>query len=86
MTTKATKVILSQIEYNRLKREAIAYRSFLAKVFESAIGDPINEVVEDFRKTKLYSRFFLKDLEQGLRKSSYAKVKKYATKTSARRP
>lgn len=80
------KVILSQIEYNRLKREAIAYRSFLAEVFETAIRDPINEVVEDFRKTSLYSKFFLKDLEQGLRKSSYTNAKKYATKTSARRP
>lgn len=66
-----TKVTLSKIEYNSLKRQADAYRNFLADIFEAALQDPINVVVEDFRKTGLYSKPFIKDLEQGLRKSSY---------------
>lgn len=67
------KITLPKTEYEKLKRQAEAYRRFAARFFELAIQDPIDEVVEDFRKTKLYTEEFLKDLESGLRKSSYAK-------------
>lgn len=39
--------------------------------------DKIKIVVNDFRKTKIYSEEFLKDLEQGLRKSSYLNKDKH---------
>jgi hypothetical protein len=55
----------------------------LAKFFELVVKDPVEEVVEDFRKTNLYSEKFLKDLEAGLKKSSYAK--KYGIKTAQTR-
>lgn len=74
-----TKIILPKIEYEQLKRQAEAYREFAASFFELTIKDPIEAVVEDFRGTKLYSKDFLNDLEDGLRKSSYAK--KYENKT-----
>lgn len=73
------KVVLPKTEYKKLKRQAEAYRKFAEKFFDLAIRDPVEEVVEDFRKTKLYSENFLKDLESGLRKSSYKK--KYGNKT-----
>jgi len=77
------RVTLPKTEYEQLKRQAEAYRRFAARLFELAIGDPIEEVVEDFRKTNLYTKDFLKDLESGLRKSSYAK--KYGNQTAKKR-
>lgn len=76
------KVTLQKTEYDRLKRQASAYRRFAEKFFELMVKDPIEEVVEDFRKTNLYTENFLKDLESGLRQSSYAK--KYGNKTASR--
>ena len=67
------KVTLPKTEYKQLKRQATAYRRFAARFFDLIIKDPIGEVVADFRKTNLYTEPFLKDLESGLRKSSYAK-------------
>ena len=68
-----TQITLPRTKYEQLKKQAQAYRKFAAKFFEMAIRDPIEEVVEDFRKTNLYTEEFLKDLESGLRKSSYLK-------------
>ncbi len=67
------KVIITKTEYRQLKRQAEAYQKILAEFFDSITRDPINLVVQDFRKTDLYTEEFLKDLESGLRKSSYAK-------------
>jgi len=78
------KVTLPKAEYENLKRQAIAYRKIAQKFFELIVKDPIEEVVEDFRKTNLYTEDFLRDLESGLRQSSYAK--KYGNKTASRRP
>lgn len=78
-----TKVIIPKTEYQQLKRQAEAYRRFVARFFESFIKDPIEQVVEDFRKADLYTEEFLKDLESGLRKSSY--VKKYGNKAIEKR-
>lgn len=66
-------VTLSRPEYARLRRQAKAYRALASKVFELPLRDPVGEVADDFRATGLYSDDFLKDLEEGLRKSSYAK-------------
>jgi len=77
------KVTLPKTEYERLKREATAYRKVAKKFFELMVKDPIEGVVEDFRKTNLYTEEFLRDLEDGLCKSSYAK--QYGNKTASRR-
>ncbi|MBI3459300.1 hypothetical protein HY061_03510 [Candidatus Azambacteria bacterium] len=69
-----TQVTISKIEYLRLKKQAGGYQKLVSQIFESAIKDPLYEVVEDFRSTNLYSQDFLADLEDGLRKSSYKKV------------
>lgn len=76
-------VTLPKTEYEQLKRQAEAYRKFAARIFELAIRDPIEEVVKDFRRTNLYTKGFLKDLESGLRKSSYAK--QYGNQTARKR-
>lgn len=66
-------ISLSKTEYLRLKRRASAYQRLMSRVFESSLKDPVDEVVEDFRVSKLYEEGFLKDLEDGLKKSSYGK-------------
>ena len=66
-------VTIPKTEYQRLKKEAIAYRRLKTQLFESLVQDPVDKVVLNFKKTKLYSRGFLKDLEEGLRGSSYGK-------------
>ena len=76
-------VTISKTELLRLKKQAQAYRKLAASVFQFAALDPISDVVRDFHDTHLYSEDFMKDLEAGLRKSSYAK--KYAHKTPSGR-
>ena len=66
-------VTIPKIEYQKLRKQADAYRRLAGDFFEEAIQDPISDVVEDFRKTDLYTKEFLRDLESGLRKSSYIK-------------
>lgn len=78
------KVTIPKAEYEQLKQQAEAYRRFAARLFELVIKAPVEEVVEDFRKTGLYTEEFLRDLESGLRKSSY--TKKYGNKADKRRP
>ena len=74
---------LSKQEYLRLKQQAQAYRTLAAKVFEMPLRDPVAEVVADFKATALYTKEFLVDLEDGLRKSSY--VQKYANQAPSKR-
>jgi hypothetical protein len=66
-------VVISKDEYQKLRKQAKAFQKLAGRIFESVITDSVEAVVEDFRKTKLYSDSFLADLEEGLRKSSYAK-------------
>lgn len=66
-------ITIPKNEYSKLKRQANAYKKLSGRLFEFIIKDPVDEVVKDFRETKLYTEEFLKDLEDGLRKSSYAK-------------
>lgn len=66
-------VTISKREYAKLRQREEAYKKLTARFFELALKDPISDIVEDFRKTGLYTKEFLGDLEDGLRKSSYAK-------------
>lgn len=58
-------------KYRQLERQAKILRELRSRFFELALQDPIEEVVADFRRTGKYSKAFLKDLESGLRLSSY---------------
>ena len=69
-------VTITKEEYKTLKHQARAYQKLTSRVFESVLKDPISDVVQDFRKTNIYTDDFLADLENGLKKSSYAKTKK----------
>ena len=73
-------ITLPKTEYQRLKAQAKAYQKIMSKFFEFALKDSVKEVVEDFRRTNLYTEEFLKDLEAGLKKSSY--FKKHGNKAS----
>ena len=59
-------VIIPKTEYSKLKRQSDAYKKYPA-VFEFIIKDPIEDVINDFQKTNLYTREFLTDLEDGLK-------------------
>ena len=67
-------ITIPKKEYAKLKKEASAYHKLARIVFTPPPRAPIKEVIEDFRKTGLYTENFLKDLEDGLGRSShYAK-------------
>lgn len=67
------KIVISKIEYLRLKQQSAAYKRLASNFFESIPKDSIETVVDDFRKMDLYSEEFLEDLKSGLKRSSYAK-------------
>ena len=69
-------ITISKKEYSKLRTKAKAYEKLAGEVFRNVLKDPVKEVVDDFRKTGLYTDEFLIDFENGLRKSSYAKNKK----------
>jgi hypothetical protein len=69
-------ITITKTEYKKLLSRAKAYEKLAGSIFENAIKDPVNEIVSDFKKTNLYTVDFLKDLEDGLKKSSLAKNKK----------
>ena len=73
ITKSPNLITIPKEQFLRLQQQAKAYRSYLSTIFELPLKDPIDEVVADFRQTNLYSEPFLDDLEDGLRKSSYAK-------------
>ena len=66
-------ISVPKTQYDRIARQAKAYRAFVARFFESVIRDPVEDVVGDFRESGLYAEEFLRDMEDGLRRSSYAK-------------
>ncbi|OGZ67947.1 MAG: hypothetical protein A3D44_01515 [Candidatus Staskawiczbacteria bacterium RIFCSPHIGHO2_02_FULL_42_22] len=67
------KVTISKNEYVKLQRQAEGYRKLTGRVFEFLIKDSPEDVAEDFKKTNLYTKGFLRDLKDGLQKSSYGK-------------
>jgi len=68
-----SQITISKKEYAQLKSQSRAYQKRASNFFKSIIISPINDIVEDFKKTKLYSNKFISDLESGLKKSSYGK-------------
>ncbi|NQU77869.1 hypothetical protein HQ544_04195 [Candidatus Falkowbacteria bacterium] len=78
-----SKVTLPKTKYEQLKRQAEAYQGFASKFFEFAIRGSVEEVVEDFQDSGLYTKEFLEDLESGLSQSSYSK--KYDNKTAKKK-
>lgn len=67
------KITIPKEEYQKLQKQSAAYKKLAARLFEVMLKDPVREVVKDFHDTGLYTKEFLADLENGLRKSSYAK-------------
>ncbi|MBM4177447.1 hypothetical protein FJ208_01435 [Candidatus Gribaldobacteria bacterium] len=67
------KITIPRTEYQALKKQAMAFRFFAERFFESLLNDPVSQVVDDFRKTDLYTAEFLADLEDGLLSSSWHK-------------
>jgi hypothetical protein len=66
-----TTVTIPQKEYRMLKQQSVAYKKLTTQIFDAVVKDDITTVVDDFRKTELYTPEFLLDLEHGLAKSSY---------------
>jgi len=69
-------ITISKNEYKKLLSQAKAYQKLAGEIFKKVINDPVSDLVDDFRKTGIYTDDFLIDLEKGLKKSSYAKNKK----------
>jgi len=70
--TQPKYVTISKEKYKHLLSIERAYSKITRVVRESTV----EEVVADFEKTDLYSAEFVKDLNDGLKKSSYTKRKK----------
>ena len=68
-----SRIKILKTEYSKLRKEAKAYRAVAACLFELLIKDRVKNVVEDFRASRLYSKEFITDLEDGLHKSSYTR-------------
>ncbi|MBI5306306.1 hypothetical protein HZB04_01850 [Candidatus Wolfebacteria bacterium] len=66
-------ITISKTEYSKLKRQSDAYKKLSSRLFEFIVKDPIEEIINDFQKTNLYTKEFLSDLEDGLKRSSYAR-------------
>jgi hypothetical protein len=69
-----SKVTIQKNEYQSLKRQSSAYRKLATRLFEAVVKDDISSVVRDFAHTDLYSKEFLAEFEDGLRKSTYRKA------------
>lgn len=68
-------VSLPKSEYHQLVKKALRY-DYLRQILEedfftSPPTRDIKKVIESFSRTGLYSKRFLKDLEKGLKRSSY---------------
>jgi len=68
-----SQITISKKEYIQLKNQSQAYKKVASNLFAAILKDPIEDVVNDFKKTRLYTNKFLSDLENGLRRSSYGK-------------
>jgi hypothetical protein len=64
-------VTISESEYLTLKKHSESYKKLVSEFYGTIINDPIQNVVNDFKNTDLYTDGFIKDLENGLKKSSY---------------
>ena len=66
------KITISKEEYKKLKNQSDAYKKLTSHLFQAIVKDPVQDVVSDFSRTGLYTKEFLTDVENGLRKSSYS--------------
>lgn len=66
-------ITIPRKEYKKLRRHAAAYHKLAGVLFKTVVKDPVEDVVGDFRKTGLYTEVFLRDLGEGLRRSSYVR-------------
>lgn len=68
-------VTLPKIEYMNLKKRAEAFDKMVAGINPSFFFVPTEKsrkkIMSEFSKTKLYSKEFLKDLEKGIKRSSF---------------
>ncbi len=68
-------ITLPKKEYHQLIEKALRYdyiRQLLKKdIFVSPPTRSVKKVIDSFSKTGLYGKEFLKDLERGLKRSSY---------------
>ena len=68
-------ITLPKIEYLNLKKRAEAFDRMVAGVNPDLFYVPVEKsrkkIISDFSKTKLYSKEFLKSLEEGLKRSSF---------------
>lgn len=65
--------MIPKSEYLKLQRHATAYQKLVGFLFKSVVRDPVEDIVNDFKKTNLYTEGFLRDLKDGLQKSSLGK-------------
>ncbi len=68
-------VTIPKKEYKELVEKKLRYE-YLRGVMEEDIFSPpptkkIKEIIDGFRATRKYNRQFIKDLERGLKRSSY---------------
>jgi hypothetical protein len=68
-------ITLPKIKYLDLKKRAEAFDKMVAGINPSFFFIPQEKsrkkIIADFSKTKLYGKEFLKDLEKGLKRSSF---------------
>ena len=70
-----TTITIPKNEYQKLVEKSLRYE-YIRQMMEGNLFAPppvknTRKIIGELRKTKLYSRGFLKDLEKGLRRSSY---------------
>lgn len=68
-------ITLPTMEYTSLKKRAEAFDKIVAQVNPVFFFTPTErsrkKIISDFSKTKLYNKEFLKDLKNGLERSSF---------------
>ena len=64
-------ITIPKEEYIQLKRIADAYKQIAGNVFQNINQDSIDDIINDFKDTDLYSEEFIDDLKNGLENSSY---------------
>ena len=69
-------ITIPKTEYEKLKKQSRAYKARVSRLFVSVLRDSAKSIADDFRATGLYTKEFLTDLEDGLRKSPHTRTLK----------
>ena len=69
-------ITIPKKEYKKLVSKANAYEKLAESFYKNTLIDSVDNIVSDFRRTDLYTDEFLKDLAEGLNKSSLVKKRK----------